>query len=50
MADAFFDGKRWVWRCRVGYGKGDLQVTVYLDDTGVPELQLFRWVSAASEL
>jgi hypothetical protein len=50
LAKAVFDGKRWVWRARVGYGQGDVVVTVFLDELGAPRVELFRWVSFNTQL
>jgi hypothetical protein len=43
---AILTGQNWVWRGRIGYGKGDLEVVVTLRADGqVVDTQVAEWMS-----
>ena len=43
---AVFTGQKWIWRGRMGYGKGDLEVVVTLRPDGqVVDTQVAEWIS-----
>jgi len=43
---AVLNGQYWIWRGRMGYGKGDLSVTVTLRSDGqVVNTQIAEWIS-----
>jgi hypothetical protein len=42
------DGDRWVWRARIGYGHGDLEVVVTLRADGTADTQVSEWSSIST--
>jgi hypothetical protein len=48
-ATAIFDGRRWSWRQRVGYGRGDLEAEVTITQDGTVESATVRFTTTTQQ-